>query len=207
MTNANANTLRPDIGIGVQASTKRTTHPIIGSRVRDLRKAKAMTLQNVADGTSLSVGYLSQLEREQAMPSIRALNVISQFLGVNINWFFPEEEESAESDVIVRASKRRALRTDAGIRDELLSPSLSGDLELLHCTLDPGADSGPELFSHRGEEAGFIAEGQLELTIDGEVYLLGKGDSFHFDSQKEHRYHNPGSEKTIVIWALTPPYY
>ncbi|NGO55674.1 helix-turn-helix domain-containing protein [Allomesorhizobium camelthorni] len=194
---------------GSSTVSQRTTHPIIGSRVRDLRKAKAMTLQDVGRGTGLSVGYLSQLEREQAMPSIRALSIIARFLGVNINWFFPdpEDEAGAESAVIVRGNKRRALRFESGIRDELLSPSLAGQLELLLCTFEPGANSGNELYAHRGEEAGYVSKGQLEITIEEDVFLLHEGDSFHFDSSKPHRYRNPGVDRAVVVWAMTPPHY
>lgn len=187
----------------------RETQPIIGSRMRELRKAKKMTLQILADETGLSVGYLSQLEREHATPSIRALNVIARVLGVNINWFFPdpEEQQAPEAAFVVRASRRRALKFESGIRDELLSPTLSGQLELLLCTLEPGGSSGDELYSHYGEEAGYVDEGQLELTIESEVFLLHEGDSFHFDSSRPHRYRNPGKSKTIVVWVMTPPHY
>ncbi|PAU75467.1 Cro/Cl family transcriptional regulator [Halomonas salipaludis] len=194
---------------GSRGAGPRETQPIIGSRMRELRKAKKMTLQALGGETGLSVGYLSQLEREQATPSIRALNVIARILGVNINWFFPdpEEQEAPEAAIVVRASRRRALKFESGIRDELLTPTLSGQLELLRCTLEPGGSSGNELYCHKGEEAGYVDQGQLELTIESEVFLLNEGDSFHFDSSRPHRYRNPGQSKTIVIWAMTPPHY
>lgn len=192
-----------------QATGQRETQPIIGSRMRELRKAKSMTLHDLALETGLSVGHLSQLEREHATPSIRSLNVIASILGVSINWFFPDPEglEEPENTVVVRSSRRRSLKFESGIRDELLSPTLSGKLELLLCTLEAGGSSGDELYAHDGEEAGYVDQGQLELTIESEVYLLGEGDSFHFDSSKPHRYKNPGKAKTVVIWVMTPPHY
>ena len=41
----------------------RETQPIIGTRMRELREAKGMTLKDLATATDLSIGYLSQLER------------------------------------------------------------------------------------------------------------------------------------------------
>ncbi|SIT12908.1 transcriptional regulator, XRE family with cupin sensor [Paracoccus saliphilus] len=186
----------------------RDTHEIVGARMRELRKAKGMTLQQLAGTTELSVGYLSQLEREQAVPSIRALNTISRSLGVNISWFFldPERRADPEATIIVRAARRSALRFESGIRDELLCPSLGGNLEMLLCTFEPGASSG-ELYAHDGEEAGYVSEGQLELRIDDETYLLNAGDSFHFDCKRPHGYGNPSDQRTVVVWSVTPPHY
>ena len=186
----------------------RETHEIVGARIRELRKAKGMTLQQLAGKTELSVGYLSQLEREQAVPSIRALNAISRTLGVNISWFFPDPERGTdpEAAVIVRAARRPALRFESGIRDELLCPTLGGNLEMLLCTFEPGASSG-ELYAHDGEQAGFVSTGQLELRIEDAVYLLNAGDSFHFDCKRPHGYRNPSNRQTIVVWSVTPPHY
>ncbi|EBA18760.1 DNA-binding protein, putative [Roseobacter sp. SK209-2-6] len=188
---------------------KRETQPIIGARMRELRKAKHLTLKQLAAETGLSIGYLSQLERQDADPSIRALNVIGKALGVGINWFFPgpEDQEGPEAGLVVRAGQRRSLRFASGLRDELLSPSLSGQLEMVLTTFEPGAGSGAELYSHKGEEAGYIAEGQLEVTVDDITVLLQAGDTIQFSSERPHRYHNPGPKRTVLVWAVTPPHY
>ena len=187
----------------------RETQPIIGTRMRELRKAKHMTLKQLASATGLSIGYLSQLERQEADPSIRALNVIGKALGVGINWFFPgpEAQEGPEAGLVVRAGHRRTLRFASGLKDELLSPSLAGKLEMVLTTFEPGAGSGGELYSHKGEEAGYVAEGQLEVTVEGETFLLKAGDTIQFDSNRPHRYHNPGPDRTVLVWAVTPPHY
>ncbi|MGR3623451.1 helix-turn-helix domain-containing protein [Pseudophaeobacter sp.] len=187
----------------------RETQAIIGQRMRELRKAKGLTLKQLAASTDLSIGYLSQLERQDADPSIRALNVIGKALGVGINWFFPDPDaaENPETGYVVRADRRRALRFASGLRDELLSPSLAGQLEMVLTTFEPGASSGEELYSHKGEEAGFVVEGQLEITLDDQVFLLGPGDTIQFPSERPHRYRNPGPGPTRLIWAVTPPHY
>jgi uncharacterized cupin superfamily protein len=91
--------------------------------------------------------------------------------------------------------------------DELLSPNLSGALELLSCRLSPGASSGAEPYTHAGEEAGLVVRGRLELWVDGRKAILEPGDSFGFQSALPHRYCNPGPDETEVIWAITPPSY
>lgn len=187
----------------------RQTTPIIGTRMRELRKARGLTLKQLGEQTGLSIGYLSQLERQEADPSIRALNIVGKALGVGINWFFPEPEvdQDPNSDLVVRADRRRALRFSSGLKDELLSPSLSGQLELVLTTFEPGAGSGEDLYSHKGEEAGFVAEGQLEVTVGHRVITLNAGDTIQFSSSEPHRYFNPGPGRTVLVWAITPPHY
>jgi len=189
-------------------STDPSQPRLIGRDIRGLRKARGVTLAGLAEASGLSVGYLSLLERDRATPSIKALHAVSRALGVTISWFFeandvPEEER----DLVVRRARRRRLDYSAGVVDELLSPNLTGALELLSCRFPPGASSGEEPYSHSGEEAGVVIRGRLELWVEGRTVTLEAGDSFGFKSELPHRYRNPGPDETEVIWAITPPSY
>jgi len=180
----------------------------LGREIRGLRKARGYTLAVLAAKTALSVGYLSLLERDLATPSINALHAISRALGVTISWFFDAGDiPPGERDYVVRRTRRRRLDFSAGIVDELLSPTLEGQLELLASRFPPGASSGAAPYTHAGEEAGVVLRGKLELWVDGKVFLLEAGDSFGFPSTLKHRYRNPDTEEAEVIWAITPPSY
>ena len=63
----------------------------VGFQVRDLRKAKGLTIQWLADRVGRSIGYISQIERNKSAVTIPVLNEIALALGVNISWFFREE--------------------------------------------------------------------------------------------------------------------
>jgi transcriptional regulator with XRE-family HTH domain len=181
---------------------------LIGRDIRGLRKARGVTLAGLAEASGLSVGYLSLLERDRATPSIKALHAVSRALGVTISWFFEANDvPEDERDLVVRRARRRRLDYSAGVVDELLSPNLTGALELLSCRFPPGASSGEEPYSHSGEEAGVVIRGRLELWVDGRTVTLEAGDSFGFKSALPHRYRNPGPDETEVIWAITPPSY
>lgn len=180
----------------------------IGREIRGLRKARGLTLTELAEKSGLSIGYLSLLERDRATPSINALHAISRALGVTISWFFDANAAPVEErGFVVRRARRRRLEFSAGIVDELLSPSLEGSLELLASRFPPGASSGDAPYTHNGEEAGVVVRGTLELWVDGKHFVLKAGDSFGFPSSLPHRYCNPGSEETEVVWAITPPSY
>ena len=180
----------------------------IGEQLRELRQIKNLTLKEVATTVGISVGYLSQLERNQSRLPIGVLKKISDVLGVHMNWFFQQaaDGDPIERDVVVRADKRRKMSfTGLGITEELLSPNLAGPLELLLSTLQPGADS--ENYSHDGAEAGVVMSGTLELWVSGRHFVLQAGDSFSFKSAEEHRCANTGKVPTQVLWVITPPHY
>lgn len=202
-------TQMPDLGTGTApASTGFDPQAAIGEQLRELRQIKALTLREVAEKAGISVSYLSQIERNQSRLPIGVLKKISDALGVHMNWFFQGQAQGdpAESDIVVRAGKRRRMSfTGLGISEELLSPNLSGPLELLLSTIAPGADS--EDYSHDGAEAGFVLSGTLDLWVSGRQFQLREGDSFSFKSTEIHRCANPGTLPTQVLWVITPPHY
>lgn len=186
----------------------------LGNEIRQLRKVRGITLQQLALATGKSVGFLSQVERNLTKPSVAALQDISEALSVHIGWFFPDDSPgpAAEREFIVRRQNRRRLTYSElsgteylGLHDSLLSANLNGDLALGLSRYEPGASTGDDSYRHDGEEAGLVLSGTLELTIDGVVHELQAGDSFSFKSRLQHRYANPSpSDETVVVWANTP---
>lgn len=207
-----ARKMRPELGRCSNDSDPATAHEIteaVGEEIRHLRNAREIKLSDLSAATGLSVGYLSQIERGISSPSVKALHSISRALDVTISWFFEDSDAGTteERKYIVRAGHRRSLHFDGGITDELLSPNLGRELELIRVTFAPGTSTGKEPFTHRGEETGFVASGSLELWLGDEHFILDEGDSFAFPSDLPHRFGNCGDVETIVIWALTPPSY
>lgn len=185
----------------------------LGNELRALRKAHRLTLQALAERSGKSVGFISKIERGLARPSITALQDIAEVLEVPIGWFFQQSDnpETDERRYIVRKTQRRRLHyascssTDyMGFEDTLLSAQLEGQLALGLSRYQPGGTAGDDHYTHQGEEAGLVLEGELELTLDGEVYLLHAGDSFSFKSTLPHTFRNPGAVETVVVWANTP---
>ncbi|MCC7121153.1 MAG: cupin domain-containing protein [Gammaproteobacteria bacterium] len=181
---------------------------LIGGKLRALRLRQNKTLQAVSATTGISVGHLSQLERDLVSPSIKTLHDLSRALGVNISWFFlPQEPGARVEQYIVRRDQRRHISYADGIDDYQLNSQAVRHLGLLYSTFAPGASSGDSPYTHEGEEAGYVVCGQLELWIDGASTVLSAGDSFSFPSTSPHRYCNPGRAEAVVLWAMTPPTY
>ncbi|MBP6345452.1 MAG: cupin domain-containing protein [Neisseriaceae bacterium] len=181
----------------------------LGFRIRTLRKGRNVTLAQLASQCGLSIGYISQLERGLAYPSIPALIKISQALKVTVQWFFAARQEPVHPDdlgYITRKNSRTQVVYDDGVVDEFMSFSEDRQLEMLISRF-PAGEYSEESYVHEGEEAGYVIEGTFELWVGARHFVLEAGDAFGFSSTEPHRYGNPGPTETKIIWVITPPTY
>ena len=177
----------------------------LGEQIRRLRKARALSQQEVALRASLSIGLISQIERGLSSASVRVLARLADALEVGIAELFAATEAAADGEprIVARANERRLIDMKAtGAVKHLLTPfTLSPRLDIFLIELAPGGKSGDADYVHEGEEAGCVLEGGLELFVDGRRYVLGAGDSFRFESRRPHRFANAGQRLAKAIWV------
>jgi transcriptional regulator with XRE-family HTH domain len=179
----------------------------VGGRLRALRRERGLPLKAVAEGTGLSIGFLSQVERGLSSPSLRVLTQIADLFGVGLSALFGAESPEA-AGFVTRAGERAELTLwRSGITKQLLTrPDGDGALSLFLMRLSPGASTGDEMVTHDGEEAGLVLEGRLSLTVEAVTHDLAPGDSFRFASRRPHRYGNPAAEgDAVVVWVNAVP--
>ncbi|MGB7242097.1 MAG: cupin domain-containing protein [Sulfitobacter sp.] len=179
----------------------------LGADLRALRKARGMTLSDLADSLDRSVGWLSQVERDLSEPSITDLRQITAVLGVSISMLFRQAAAPAdEAGFVVRKSTRRAIGSSVeGLVEELLSPDLTDDFELVHSTFLPHSSIG-DAVTRPTQEVGYLISGRLDLEIAGREFTIHPGDSFRIRGET-HRWSNPYDEPAVAIWAIAPPVY
>jgi transcriptional regulator with XRE-family HTH domain len=192
----------------------------LGEKLREVRKAKGLSLQQVADLANLSKGFVSQVESGTTNPSIASLKRIANVLGTPLGGLFgpePNGEESApvtpqappldSGDVrIVRRSRRKMLAwPGAEMKTYLLTPDLQRKLEVSLNVYEPGGHSGDEPLVHEGEEFGLVLEGRLEVTVKDQTFVLEEGDSIYFPSHLPHQTRALGSGPVRTLWVVTPP--
>lgn len=179
----------------------------LGRDLRALRKQRGLTLSELSARVGRSVGWLSQVERDLSTPTFDELQRLSGELDVSLSTFFgrtPARE--GEEGVIVRADARRAIgQRGAGLFEELLSPDLTDDFEMVHSVFAPGARRDRDI-TRPTQEVGVIISGRLELTISGKVHHLRAGDSFRIRNEP-FRWANTTKEPCVAIWVIAPPVY
>jgi len=180
--------------------TAKATDAKVGARIRKLRHARGMSLEVLAARTSLSVGFISQIERGISSPSLKALTSLADALDVSLSQLFAlPRADTSSGTVVVRTGKRGRLTAwRSGIYKQLLTSDTPARFSFFLMTMEPGASSGTELYAHQGEEAGLLIQGRLRLTVGSRTWTLSRGDSFHFPSDHPHRFENPSGRATVV---------
>jgi transcriptional regulator with XRE-family HTH domain len=179
----------------------------LGDEIRKLRKARGLSLTDVAGVIDRSISFISQLERGRASPSIADLKGIAKVLGVPLGWFFTHDQvPAAERGKVVRSSGRRRLGTvTSGLVEELLSPDIGGAFEMFLSIFEPGAELNS--FSQRDtEEEGYVVEGSLEIWIGRRRFTVNAGDSFRI-AREPFRWANVSRANAVVVWVIAPPTY
>lgn len=175
---------------------------LIGEQLRQARQQRGLSLTALSEQTDVSVGAISNIERGASSPSIRTLLSITNALGISLGDLFSDVSPPAAASpaFVVRRNERRKLafwRT--GITKELLTNPEQTDIELFHLTIEPHGSTG-DAYTHRGVEAGFVLEGEIDLNVEDETVRLRAGDAFGFRSDRPHSFSNPTARTARVLW-------
>lgn len=184
-----------------------TRSQTLGADLRALRKARGVTLAALADALGRSVGWLSQVERDLSEPSISDLRKMADVLGVPISMLFGQAMAPAEEagHVVRRGARRQIGSGEGGLREELLSPDLTDDFEMVHSTFEPHSRIG-EVVQRPTQEVAYLLSGKLDLIISGRKFTIRPGDSFRIRGEP-FEWINPYDETACAIWVIAPPVY
>lgn len=177
----------------------------IGRKIRELRKAKALTLRDLSEATGLSKPLLSQIENEIVVPPISTLLKISRALEKDITFFFQEPNNDVRIAVVrtferERLDTRKLGRTDGGYSYEALAYKKSRkNMEPFLVEFERKDEKDMSFYRHEGEEFIFILEGSLEFRTTDEVHRLKQGDSLYFESDIPHAYRAVGKRNAKAL--------
>lgn len=173
----------------------------VGSRLRELRQERGMSMRSLARESGLSANALSMIERGRTSPSVSTLYKLSDALEIPITAFF--RAEPPKNDVVFRKSTERTrVPFMRGLWEGLGGESFVGRVEPFMLTLESGASSGPFGIVHSGHEFVLCLRGQLEYQVENQRFLLEPGDSLLFAAQQRHRWRNPGKTVTNAMFVL-----
>ena len=187
----------------------------IGSRLRDARLQRGMSLRSVASSLGVSASLISQVETGKTQPSVSTLYAMVTHLGISIDELLgvsptppagaavPAPEPLPADLTVQRAADNAVLDMENGVRWERLAAGV-GPADSLLVTYQPGASSSVEgkMMRHAGVEYAYLLEGELTLRLEFDTFTLRAGDSLHFDSVRPHLYVNQSNAIARGIWFV-----
>jgi transcriptional regulator with XRE-family HTH domain len=181
-----------------------TAQPKVGALIRARRRQLGMTLQEICDAAGISLGYLSQVERDQATPSLGTLAQIARSLDVGMDYFIATP--SVES-ALTRGAQREKFSVDgSSILYERIATDFAGNvLSSFVLNIPPGYRS--ETVSHEGEEILYVLEGTIKQRLDDEEITMTAGDSLHFRGNRPHAWWNESGKPARLLWTGTLPLF
>lgn len=177
----------------------------LGERVRNLRREKGLTLEDLAARSGVSRAMISKLERGEKSPTLVVAAKVAEGLGVGLPQLVGAEEKSRV--VVVRRRERRIVRDpETGFERQLLSPGYGRrGIELVRNFVPEGATSGELPPGRKGAEEYVIVEkGRLRAILGCEEHLLEAGDAVYFEADLFHRFDNAGEGECSYYHVVDP---
>lgn len=182
-------------------------HSSVGSRIKQLRKQKNISLQELSRLSGVSAGMLSQVERDLANPSLRLLTKIQVGLGTTAGALFPSDDAeppvaAAQNTLFIQRKSERPICELEFLTKELLSDGAGQMLELMILQIPPKSSSGSTPMISLAEKGGLVLAGSLTINVDGAEIDLLEGDSFTFDGRRPHFFCNNSDAPSSILWVI-----
>ncbi len=178
----------------------------IGDKLKLLRQQKNLTQEEMADRCELSKGFISQVERDLASPSIQTLADMLECLGVSLQSFFSDTQNEkivfSKDDMFVKEDEE-FLKGDI---TWLVPSAQKNTMEPILISLGENGQS-QEIPPHEGEEFGYVLQGNITLIIGEKSYKVNQGESFSVHPLSPHHLINKGKRTAKILWISTPPIF
>lgn len=170
----------------------------LGELLRRLRTERSLSVRTLATRAGFSPSFISQVELNQASPSIASLQRLAVALGVTLGALFPDAGPAA---AVTRAGgRRRLISWWSRARIEPLTPMGSRQpLEAVMITIAPDGSSGTRPHAHPVPQFAIVFDGELRLTLGGDVQTLGPSDSVTLDADAPHLWENAGKNPARLV--------
>jgi transcriptional regulator with XRE-family HTH domain len=181
-----------------------TAERTLGEHLRSFRTARAMSLRALADRAQVTASFLSQLENGRTSASVATLRRLADALGIGLADLL---DPTAPSDrVLVRRGEHPLFPSTDGIRKYCITQPPLRAVEVYVGDLDPGAETGPDLYTHgNAQEIFLVLGGEVLLHLGEETIVMHQGDSVEFQSSVPHRLVNASDGPAKVLWVNSPP--
>jgi len=176
----------------------------IGKRIKAFRTKKSITLEQLANQTGFTKGYLSKVEKSEKSPPVSTLGIIARVLGVNISAILGEENHSVPLCLVKKGERPLISRngTAFGYSYEAVAykfPNKKMEPFILTLPVNPKKTT---IYRHEGEEILFVLEGTMKFHHNNQECIVEEGDCVYFDSSLPHFGESMGRKRVKCFMVI-----
>lgn len=171
---------------------------MVGDKIKDIRKKANVTLKKLSLQTNLSIGYLSNIERNVTSPTLNNLHLICNALNIDTVDLI---NSSISFDPVIKKKDRKEMY---GNNTTLKYEMLTGEGQKLRgfAQIFSKDHTKQEItYGHDIDELGIVIKGSLFMELDGIPYDLYEGDSIYVRAHTLHKFHKTNPDECIVYWV------
>ena len=178
----------------------------IGKRLKELRKARDMTLVGLSEKSGVQIATLSRMENNKMTGTLESHMNIAQALGIDVTQLYSDiirveskvdlQKATSSSDVFVHSEKSSYEILTAKVLSKKMMPVL--------LTVEPGGSTAPEENKLGTEKFAYVLEGKVDVKISNDSYSLSKGTTLYFDASIKHYFIN-SAKTTVKLLIVTTP--
>ena len=185
----------------------------IGAKVRQLREAKKITVEQLAEQSNCPVDQIRQIEDGALLPSLAPLMEISRALGIRLGTLVDDEPlegpvvfKSSDFPRVIRFSGKDPKATSSNLDFYTMAADKKGrHMEPFMIDVKPRTDNVPPLAGHEGEEFIFVISGTINVNYGKTSYELNAGESIYYDSIVPHDVHAKGDQTARILAVVYTP--
>lgn len=176
----------------------------ISTKIKEKRKSKGITVQELADKADVSKGLISQIENNRTVPSLLVLVNIIRALNLDMNEFFNDiyQHKHAPKVILKRKEEYQPFQKENAkgfFYNRVLTRNIKDStVDIVMLELKAGARR-TQLVKTDAYEYKYVVKGLVEYIINNESYILGEGDSIFFDGRLPHKPANVGEGDALIL--------
>ena len=178
----------------------------LAKRVRDLRKARNLTLEQLAELSAVSKSMISLIEREETSPTATVLNKLADALGVSLASLFSDESRDVQELPLSRLEQQQVWTDPASgyVRRHVSPSGYASPVELVEVTFPPGKSVSFESPNRavQTHQQIWVFEGEMEVTVGERAWRLRAGDCLAMVLDQHVAFRNPTRKPARYAVAL-----
>ncbi len=172
-----------------------------GERIRRLRKAKKISMEELSRDTGYPQDFLEEIEEDKVAPPVAVVLQLNRVLSVDVD----QERGTRGKEAARKRATSHKKRVASYAYKPLTRPGEERHLRAYRVTIDAETEHKGVEYHHEGEEFIYVLEGGLKIKVGEKTSTVKKGGCINFDSSLSHELSNPTKQKAELLVVIYVP--